>query len=206
MFRTSLWSSEVRCEVQKFISEFTSQFVNKGCDWLLNSMKPIKCLVYKPACEFWNELLNFATNFRTSQRSSESYNEKLPEIDCKTTNFDRFPWIQTRNECSKFPCQISNSDYAMFWLYFRICLVLIWTNFKSNLNVKIHCFCHVWTKMKNVYRRMGNGNAFCWEVKVCWYFIVKYVKCSLKSQDNSTQALTPELNAFLTSVFLNDYY
>ena len=82
MFRTSLWSSEVRCEVQKFISEFTSQFVNKGCDWLLNSMKPIKCLVYKPACEFWNELLNFATNFRTSQRSSESYNEKLPEIDC----------------------------------------------------------------------------------------------------------------------------
>ena len=33
-----------------------------------------------------------------------------------------------------------------------------------------------------------------------------YVKCSLKSQDNSTQALTPELNAFLTSVFLNDYY
>ena len=28
----------------------------------------------------------------------------------------------------------------------------------------------------------------------------------LKSQDNSTQALTPELNAFLTSVFLSDTY
>ena len=77
-FGSSLRSSKV-----SFRSEFTSQFVNKGCDWLLNSMKPIKCLVYKPACEFWNELLNFATNFRTSQRSSESYNEKLPEIDCK---------------------------------------------------------------------------------------------------------------------------
>ena len=46
-------------------------------------MKPIKCLVYKPACEFYNELLNFATNSRTSQRSSESYSEMLPEIDCK---------------------------------------------------------------------------------------------------------------------------
>ena len=91
-------------------------------------------------------------------------------------------------------------------IFVWICLVLIRTNFKSNLNVKIHCFCHVWIKMKNVHRRIGNGNAFCWEVKVCWYFIVKYVKCSLKSQDNSTQALTPELNAFLTSVFLNDYY
>ena len=39
-------------EVEALISEFTSQFVNKGCDWLLNAMKPIKCLVYKPACEF----------------------------------------------------------------------------------------------------------------------------------------------------------
>ena len=84
IFRTSWRSSEVRCEVQKFVSEFTSQFVNKGCDWLLNTMKPIKCLVYKPACEFWNELLNFATNSRTSQRSSEYYSEKLSEIDCKT--------------------------------------------------------------------------------------------------------------------------
>ena len=33
-----------------------------------------------------------------------------------------------------------------------------------------------------------------------------YVKCLLKSQDISTQALTPELNAFPTSVFLNNYY
>ena len=39
--------------------------------------------LYKPACEFWNELLNFATNFRTSQRSLEYYVEKLAEIDCK---------------------------------------------------------------------------------------------------------------------------
>ena len=78
IFRTSLRSSEVRCEVQKFISKFTSQFVNKGCDWLLNSMKPIKCLVYKRIVkfEFRNELLNFATNSRTSQRSSKSYSEK----------------------------------------------------------------------------------------------------------------------------------
>ena len=48
-------------------------------------MKPIKRLVYKPACESWNELLNFATNIRTSSRSSEYYCEKLSEIDCKTS-------------------------------------------------------------------------------------------------------------------------
>ena len=81
-FATVHSTSELRCEVQKFISEFTSRFVTKGCDWLPNSMKPIKCLVYKPACEFRNELLNFGTNFRTSQRSSEYYSEKLSEIDC----------------------------------------------------------------------------------------------------------------------------
>ena len=88
----------------------------------------------------------------------------------KTTNFDRFPWISSRNECSKFPCQISNSDTIMqcFDCMFRIILVL-----------KMRCSCHVWTKMKNVYRRIGNGNAFCWEVKVCWYFVVKYVKWAI---------------------------
>ena len=46
-FGNSLRSSKL-----KFISEFTSRFVNKGCDWSLNSTKPIRCLVYKPACEF----------------------------------------------------------------------------------------------------------------------------------------------------------
>ena len=57
------------CEVQKFISEFASQFVNKDCDWPLNSMKPIKFLIHKPACEFRNELLNF------SQQTCELHNE-----------------------------------------------------------------------------------------------------------------------------------
>ena len=51
-------------------------------DWPPNSTKPIKCLIYKPACIFWNEQLNFATNFRTSQRSSKYCREKLSEIDC----------------------------------------------------------------------------------------------------------------------------
>ena len=73
--------TEVRCEVQKFISEFGSQFVNRDCDWPLNSMKPIKFLIHKPACEFRNELLNFATNLQTSQRTSECCSEKLAEID-----------------------------------------------------------------------------------------------------------------------------
>ena len=33
----SLSHSEFRCEVHKFISEFASRFVNKDCDWPLNS-------------------------------------------------------------------------------------------------------------------------------------------------------------------------
>ena len=77
-------NSQVRCEVQKFISEFGSQFVNKDCDWPFNSMKPIKFLIHKPACKFRNELLNFATNLRTSQRTSECCSEKLAEIDNKS--------------------------------------------------------------------------------------------------------------------------
>ena len=119
MFRTSLWSSEVRCEVQKFISEFTSQFVNKGCDWLLNSMKPIKCLVYKPACEFWNELLNFATNFRTSQQSSESYNEKLPEIDCNYNHHLRVRFVELW-----FWISHSRSIFTLI-IYLSICDIVV---------------------------------------------------------------------------------
>ena len=65
-------------------------------------MKPIKCLVYKPACEFWNELLNFATNFRTSQRSSEYYSEKLPEIDCKFKARRRFDNLAFLENAKKF--------------------------------------------------------------------------------------------------------
>lgn len=33
------------------------------------------------ACEFRNELLNFATNMQTSQQTSECCSEKLAEID-----------------------------------------------------------------------------------------------------------------------------
>ena len=80
---SSLGISQVHCEVQKFISEFASQFVNKDCDWPFNSMKPIKFLIHNPVCEFRNELLNFATNLRTSQRTSECSCEKLAEIDNK---------------------------------------------------------------------------------------------------------------------------
>lgn len=40
-------------------------------------------LSYKPVCEFSNKILNFATNLQTLQQSSESYSDKLAEIDCK---------------------------------------------------------------------------------------------------------------------------
>ena len=54
-----------RCEVQNFISEFTFD------------QDPFTAFVYKLAYEFWNELLNFATNFQTAQQSLECYSEKL---------------------------------------------------------------------------------------------------------------------------------
>jgi DNA-directed RNA polymerase subunit RPC12/RpoP len=44
----------------------------------IKSNQPIKC----PVCEFHYELLNLATNLRSSERSSESYDEKSAEIDC----------------------------------------------------------------------------------------------------------------------------
>ena len=82
MFRTSLRSSQVRCEVQKFIMRFTYQFVNNAFDWLLLLQGPIRDFVYKLTCEFQYELPNFATNLRTSQRSSENLWQKFREIDC----------------------------------------------------------------------------------------------------------------------------
>ena len=87
MFRTLFGSSQVRCEVQKFIMKFTSKFVNKASNWLLEQEQPIKCSVYKLVCES-HELLNFTTNLRISERSSEHLREKLAEIDCESSNLE----------------------------------------------------------------------------------------------------------------------
>ncbi len=38
MFRTSFRTSEVRCEVHKFIIKFTNQFVKLAFDWLLSNV------------------------------------------------------------------------------------------------------------------------------------------------------------------------
>ena len=35
---------------------------------------------------------------------------------------------------------------------------------------------------ENVYRRMDKNMVIFWlQVNVCWYFVVKYVECSLKT-------------------------
>ena len=52
----SLQYSALLCEVQKFISELLCSFVNKGCDWPLNSKRQIKCLFYKTLA---NSEMNF---------------------------------------------------------------------------------------------------------------------------------------------------
>ena len=94
ILRASSKSSEIRCEVQKFISGFASRFVNYAFDWLVRVSGPITAFVYKLACEFWkfNELLNFATNFRTLRRSSEYYSENWPEIGCKYKHWLEISW------------------------------------------------------------------------------------------------------------------
>ena len=61
---------------------FTSRFVNKASDWSLNKNKPIRGFVYKPACEFQYELLNFTTKYGTK---FATFTEKLCEINCIIT-------------------------------------------------------------------------------------------------------------------------
>jgi hypothetical protein len=72
-------------EIQKFMLKFTSRFVNKAFDWSLNKNKPIKCIVYKPVCEYDYELLNFGTKFVTK---FATFREKLCEINYKTPQSD----------------------------------------------------------------------------------------------------------------------
>ena len=63
--------------------KFTNQFVKIAFLRVVNQI-----FVYKPACQFHCELLNFATNFQ----SSEHFSEKLIEIDCnmrETKFFDK---------------------------------------------------------------------------------------------------------------------
>ena len=62
MSQTLFGSSQVCFEVQKFITKFTSTFVNKASNWLLEQEQPIKYSVYKQVCESHYELLNFTTN------------------------------------------------------------------------------------------------------------------------------------------------
>ncbi len=54
---SNMYGSVVTVEVQKFILKFTNQFVKY----------PIRNFVYKPACQFQCEFLNFAMKFRTFQ-------------------------------------------------------------------------------------------------------------------------------------------
>ena len=68
-------------EVQKFILKFTSQLVNKASDWLIFVQGSIRGFVYKPACEFQYELLNFTMKL---QMKFETFREKLYEINCNS--------------------------------------------------------------------------------------------------------------------------
>jgi hypothetical protein len=55
---------------------------NKVSDWLIFVQGPIRGFVYKPACEFQYELLNFTMKFRTK---FATFTEKLCEINCNVS-------------------------------------------------------------------------------------------------------------------------
>ena len=82
-FGNSLPSSKVHFRIRKPVCELSICFVRKrsGAKSVANHS-----LFYPPAFEFGNELLNFATSFRTSLRSSKYSNKKFDEIDCNSCN------------------------------------------------------------------------------------------------------------------------
>ena len=71
-FVSSLRSSKIHNEIR------ASRFVNKVSDWLhvIESNQSNSNFTNCMVCEFHYELLNFATNFRSSERNSEHFSEK----------------------------------------------------------------------------------------------------------------------------------
>ena len=67
MFRTS----QIRCKVKKFITKFTSRFVNKAPDWLLSQTSQSNAQLTNRFVDFHYELLIFATFLRSSEHFSE---------------------------------------------------------------------------------------------------------------------------------------
>ncbi len=79
MFLTLFQILEVHCKVHNEICKPVCKVSNLiGC-FLTCSQSETLFTNYKPACEFYCELLNFAMNFR----SSEHFSEKLIEIECE---------------------------------------------------------------------------------------------------------------------------
>ena len=74
----------------KFVTKFKvhiknlqTGFLNKAFDWTNSIHGPIKGFVYKPACEFQYELLNFATNLRTLERNLEYFGKRFVKSTVK---------------------------------------------------------------------------------------------------------------------------
>ena len=87
--------------------KFTSWFVNKPSDWLIFVQGPIRGFVYKLACEFQYERMNFTTKFGMKYTI---FREKLCEINCKIDVYGRLPTaklaIYLSNICRTFKCDL----------------------------------------------------------------------------------------------------
>ena len=71
-FRNLLRSSKVHFRIHKPVCK------QSLCDWSLNSTKPIRCLVYKPACEFSKWTFELISNqFQNIAKNLESYTKKV---------------------------------------------------------------------------------------------------------------------------------
>ena len=90
----------------------------------------------------------------------------------KTTNFDRLQQIPSRKKSSKFPCQISNSDYGIDKVlvvhFVPICFLHART---STLICKNTLLLSCLDKEENVCQMTGNGKAFGGQI----------IKCSLNT-------------------------
>ena len=77
-FHCNMRSSKVHSRIRKSVCKISI--------WLASLSSGANHSLYLQT-DLWNGLwiLNFGTTFRTSQRSSEYYSEKLPEIDCKAS-------------------------------------------------------------------------------------------------------------------------
>ena len=85
IFQISFQSSQVRCEVQKFILKFKSQFLNKAPIGLWIEIIQSNALFKKPGCDFQLWTLNFTMDLPTLERNLEYFGKSFVKSTVRAT-------------------------------------------------------------------------------------------------------------------------